>query len=164
MSNDNVFVKWSPDYSVNIQAIDKQHRELLNILNRLFITITRREGDKAIAGMLDVLMEYTKMHFLHEERLMQKAKYADIEAHKLEHRKLIEQLDQLRRKHLLEEKPIYSEMLGFLENWLMDHLIGVDTQYSLALQKAGFSAAWEREASAEFLAMIDKTGRWWKLW
>ena len=164
MSNDNVFVKWSPDYSVNIQTIDKQHRELLNILNRLFITITRREGDKAIAGMLDVLMEYTKMHFLHEERLMQKAKYADIEAHKLEHKKLIEQLDQLRKKHLLEEKSIYSEMLVFMKNWLIDHLTGVDTQYSLALRNAGFSAAWECEACAEFLAMIDKTGRWWKLW
>jgi hemerythrin len=165
MSNDEVFFKWSPDYSVNIKAIDQQHQELVNILNRLFIAVCKREGDQAIAGILDALMSYTQTHFALEERLMQMAKYKDLEAHKVEHKKLIEELDQLCKMHLIEEKTIYFEMLKFLKSWLKEHILGIDTKYSEALQQAGFSiAAWEREANAAFSAVTEKTGRWWKVW
>lgn len=166
MSNmDDVFFKWLPEYSVGIKTIDSQHQELVNILNRLFIAVSKREGDKAIAGILDALMGYTKEHFRLEERLMQQARYKDFDAHKLEHKKLIEQLDQLCKKHMLEDKPIYFEMMNFLKTWLKEHIQGVDTRYSSALQEAGFSvAAWEKEANAEFATMVEKTGRWWKLW
>ncbi len=159
-----MFFKWSPDYSVNIKAIDQQHQELINILNRLFIAVFKREGDKAIAGILDALMSYTQTHFALEERLMQLAKYKDFEAHKVEHKKLIEQLDNLCKMHLLEEKTIYFEMLKFLKTWLKEHIVGVDTKYSTALQQAGFSMdAWEQEANAALSAIAEKTGRWWRM-
>lgn len=165
MPNDEIFFKWSPDYSVNIKTIDDQHRELVNILNRLFIAVSRREGDKAIAGILDALLCYTQTHFALEERLMQQANYRDYEAHKQEHVKLIAQLDQLCKKHLLEEKPIYFEMMSFLKTWLKEHIQGVDRKYSTALQQAGFSvAAWEKEATAEFALMSNAKKQWWELW
>lgn len=164
MPMDEVFFKWSSAYSVNIKTIDDQHQELVNILNRLFIAVSKREGDKAIAGILDALMTYTQTHFALEERLMRQAKYKDFEAHMEEHRKLIGQLDQLCKKHLLEEKAIYFEMLNFLKTWLKEHIQGVDTKYSAALQQAGFSvASWEREATAEF-ALMSKSKKWWEVW
>src|SRR5512141_796604 len=100
-SNDEVFFKWSSDYSVNIKTIDDQHQELVNILNRLFVAVCMREGDKVIAGILDALMDYTKKHFSLEERLMRMAGYKDLEAHMAEHKKLLDQLDQLCKKHLI---------------------------------------------------------------
>jgi hemerythrin len=164
MSNEEVFFKWSSDYSVNIKTIDDQHRELVNILNRLFVAVSKREGEKVIAGILDALMSYTQTHFALEERLMREAKYKDLAAHIEEHRKLIDQLDHLCKKHLVEEKPIYFEMLSFLKTWLKDHIQGVDTKYSAALQQAGFSvAAWEHEASAEF-ALMSNSKKWWEVW
>jgi hemerythrin len=164
-SSDEVFFKWSPDYNVNIKTIDSQHQELVRILNHLFIAVSKREGDKVIAGILDALVDYTRTHFALEERLMQQAKYKDLESHMEEHKKLIGELDRLCKKHLLEEKPIYFEMLAFLKNWLKEHIQGVDKKYSTDLQAAGFAfAAWEKEANAAFAAMIEKTGRWWKVW
>ena len=164
MSNEEVFFKWSSDYSVNIKTIDDQHQELVNILNRLFVAVSKREGDKAIAGILDALMQYTQKHFSLEERLMRQAKYKDLESHMAEHRMLIEQLDQLSKKYLLEEKPIYFEMLSFLKTWLKEHIQGVDRKYSAALQQAGFSvAAWEAEATAEF-AQMSSSKKWWEVW
>jgi hemerythrin len=164
-SDDEVFFKWSPDYSVNIKTIDNQHQELINILNRLFTAVSLREGSKVIASILSALTSYTRTHFALEERLMQQAAYGDIEAHMLEHKMLIEQLEQLCKRHEQEEKPIYFEILRFLKHWLKEHIKGVDTKYSEALHEAGFSlAAWEREAAAEFNVMIEKTGRWWRVW
>ena len=164
MSNEEVFFKWSPEFSVNIKAIDDQHQELVNILNRLFEAVFRREGDKAIAGILDALTSYTQTHFALEERLMRLAKYKDLESHIEEHKKLLDQLDQLAKKHMLEEKPIYFEMLGFLKSWLRGHILGVDMKYSAAFQLAGFSVEeCEREAAAEFAAMSDSK-KWWEVW
>ena len=163
--SEEVFFKWSDDYSVNIPTIDEQHQELVNILNSLFIAVSKREANKVIAGILDSLVEYTQTHFALEERLMQEAKYQDFTHHKQEHIKLIEQLDQLTRKFMVEDKPIYFEMLNFLRNWLKEHILGCDTKYSAALQQAGFStASWERQAKNEFAAMAARKKQWWKPW
>jgi hemerythrin len=165
MSTDKAFFKWSPKYSVNIKIIDDQHRELVNILNRLCNAVTRREGNKAIAVILDSLMSYTQTHFRLEESLMQQAKFSDYEAHKLEHTKLIEQLDLLCTKHLFQETPIYFEMLRFLKTWLNGHLLGEVGKYSAALQQSGFSvSAWEKEISAEFALTSNAKRQWWRFW
>lgn len=164
MSTDEVFFKWSPDYSVNIKTIDNQHKELVNILNRLFIAVSRREGNKVIAAILDALISYTQTHFSLEEGLMRQAKYKDLDTHMAEHKKLIDKLDQLCKKYLVEEQPIYFEMLSFLKTWLKEHIQGVDKKYSAALLQAGFSVkAWELEATAKFAAMTDSK-KWWEIW
>ena len=164
MSSDVIFFKWSSDYSVNIKTIDDQHRELVNILNRLFVAVSKQEGHKAIAGILDALTSYTQTHFALEERLMRQAKYKDIDAHMEEHKKLLERLDRLRNRHMLEEKPIYFEMLSFLKRWLKEHIQGVDRKYSSALQQSDFSvASWECEAAAEF-ALMSESKKWWEVW
>ncbi len=166
MSDNEVFFKWLPEYSVGIDAIDAQHRELVNILNRLFIAVSRLEGDKVIAGILDALTGYTRTHFALEEQLMRLAKYPELAAHQEEHRRLIEKLDTLCRKHLLEDKPIHFEMLAFLKTWLKEHIRGEDSKYSAALQEAGFSVAeWEQEANKTFARMsAGEGGQWWKIW
>jgi hemerythrin len=160
-----VFFKWSSDYSVNIKAIDEQHQELVSILNRLFIALSKREGDKVIAEILDALMSYTQKHFSLEESLLRQAKYKDLDSHINEHKKLVEKLDRLWNKYLVDEKPIYFEMLSFLKTWLKEHIQGEDTKYSAALQQAGFSvAAWEQEATVEFSQMTGTKGSWWQIW
>jgi hemerythrin len=166
MPNNEVFFKWSQEYSVNIKAIDDQHKELVAILNRLFLAVSRQEGDKVIAGILDALTDYTRTHFALEERLMREAKYAELDAHMEEHHRLIEKLDRLCKVHLLEEKPIYFEMLSFLKSWLKEHIQGEDTKYSAALQKAGFSfVSWEQEANQAFARMsANEKNQWWKIW
>lgn len=164
MSDEELFFKWSPEYSVHIKAIDDQHRELVNILNRLFVAVSKREGDTAVAGILDALMSYTQTHFAQEENLMRQANYKDLEAHLEEHRKLIAKLDQLTKKYLLEEKPIYFEMLSFLKTWLREHIQGADMKYSTALRQAGFSMEdWENETEREMAGMSHQRS-WWKLW
>jgi hemerythrin len=164
MSTDEVFFKWSNTYSVNIPTIDEQHQELINILNRLFVSVSKREGNKIIASILDALMDYTQTHFTLEERLMKEADYQDIESHKHEHKRLIDQLDRLCKKYMLEEKPIYFELLSFLRNWLREHILGCDSKYSAALQQGGFSTtSWEKQAKIEFTAMVSRKKPWWRL-
>ncbi len=162
MSDDDiVFFKWTPEYSVDVETIDVQHRDLVGILNRLFIAVWKREGDAAIASILDALMVYVRTHFALEERLLQQAKYEDFDAHKLEHEELLEQLDQMYGKHFLEEKAIHFQMLSFLKTWLKEHIQGGDRKYSAALGQVAFPASlWANEAAAEFARMSEQ----WSFW
>jgi hemerythrin len=139
LQDDEVFFKWSPDYSVGVRAIDEQHQELVRILNRLFVAVSKQEGKKAIDETLDALVSYSKTHFALEEQLMQQANYADLEAHKIEHNKLIEKLILLCQKHTREQEHLYFEILGFVKTWLKGHIVGVDLKYAPAMQKAGLS-------------------------
>lgn len=165
MSDNDVFFKWSKEYSVNIPTIDDQHKELVSILNRLFVAVSKREGAKVIAEILDCLMIYTETHFSLEERLMEEANYQDFEHHKQEHKKLIEELDRLSKKFLIGDKPIYFELLAFLRTWLKAHILGCDAKYSAALQKAQFSTStWERQAQIEFAAVASGKRHWWQVW
>lgn len=165
MSNDKEFFKWSSKYSVNIRPIDIQHRELVSILNRLCNAVTKREGERSIARILDALLDYTQTHFRLEESLMQQAKFDDYEAHRLEHQQMVEQLHQLCTKHLYQETPIYFEMLGFLRTWLKGHLLGEIREYGTILQQGEFPvAAWEEEVSLEYALMPDAKKPWWQLW
>jgi hemerythrin-like metal-binding protein len=140
MSSEEDFFKWSADYSVNVAAIDEQHQELIAILNRLFIAVSKLEGDQAISGTLDSLTSYTEKHFALEESLMQQANYPDLDAHKAEHQRLLAQLDQFCKKQMLEEKHLHFEMLKFLKAWLKDHILRVDRKYYPSMQRAGISS------------------------
>lgn len=163
--SDEFFFNWSDEYSVGIPTIDKQHQELVNMLNRLFIAASGREDAGTAGGILNALMDYTRTHFSLEERLLLAAKYPDVERHKLEHQKMIAKLDELTRRFRLEEEQVYPELLGFLRSWLKEHILDSDMRYSETLRQAGFSTkAWEQDAKAEFDSMVERTGRWFKIW
>ena len=151
MLSDEIFFKWLPGYNIGVNSIDDQHRVLVNTLNRLCVAVSKHEGDKVIAGVFDALISYTRIHFTLEERLMRHAKYNYLDIHIKEHKKLVKQLDQLYKKHLLEDNPIYYELMGFLKSWLIEHIQGMDKQFGVCLHQSGLSIdEWEREAIAEF--------------
>lgn len=140
LSDDEVFFQWSPDYSVDVKAIDEQHQELIGILNQLFVVVSRPEPDAVVIETLDALLNFTKTHFALEEQLMQQANYGDLEAHKAEHRKLIDRLNQFRQKLEHKDEHLYFEILGFVKTWLKGHILDVDRKYTPTMQKAGISS------------------------
>jgi hemerythrin len=152
MTTRKVFLEWQDAYRVNIHHLDEQHKELVNMLNRLFVAAFERKANTVIVDILDELGAYCRMHFALEEHLLQQVGHEDLAAHKAENRKLLEQLDRLSKKHQRDDKPVYFDMLCFLKHWLTDHFRGVDSD---DLIKVGLStAAWEKSANEEFPAMF----------
>jgi hemerythrin-like metal-binding protein len=93
---------------------------------------------KAVVGRtLDGLADYTKSHFVNEERLMRIHAYPAFEPHKAEHDKLIGQVKHLQEEHRAGKTVICMEVMRFLQHWLVDHIAGVDKKYTAHLQAAG---------------------------
>ncbi|MBU0752445.1 MAG: bacteriohemerythrin [Gammaproteobacteria bacterium] len=119
-------IVWGEILSVGIDEIDEDHRKLVNIFNVLNHAVTDAESPDYLAATLEELINCTVWHFSHEERLMLKYRYAEIEEHKAEHRELIASAKELQQAILAADKPLAHEHIEFLERWLTGHILTAD--------------------------------------
>ncbi|MGQ9919130.1 MAG: bacteriohemerythrin, partial [Bryobacteraceae bacterium] len=84
--------------------------------------------------VLNDLMNYTRYHFGYEEKLMERAGYADLSSHKRVHRAMVEQVEKLRKEAESSRTGFSIKLMGFLKNWLTDHIMGTDQKYAPTLK------------------------------
>jgi hemerythrin len=130
-------VDWKDAYSVGIESIDQQHKKLINLINMLQTTVDYSTGEEFERECLAAVVDYTKTHFVYEEGLMSKYGYPDFEAHKAQHQKMIDRVNDLLATY--EERPesTMKDALDFLKQWLIRHINGTDKQYSDFLVSKG---------------------------
>lgn len=154
--------------SVGIAEIDEQHQELVNLLNRLFVSVVQRDKEVVAVQILDALIDYSKTHFVLEEQLMRRTGYdaEEYATHKQAHQDFIDKVGAAAQKNLIEGKSISFEMIQFLKHWLRDHILGADMRYAATAKGAGVAVAdWGVSASAILQAeQASKPKPWWKVW
>ena len=119
-------LEWSELLSVDIDEIDEDHRKLLEIFNLLNHALAERESPDYQAAVLEELISFTSWHFSHEERLMVKHGYRDIDEHKAAHRELIKSAREFQQRTLQPDYSISDDDVVFLERWLTEHILTDD--------------------------------------
>lgn len=130
-------IKWSKDYSVGIASIDEHHKIIIDYINELFAATERGEIEQVISRVLDGLLEYTEVHFVYEEDLFEMFGYQTSSEHHDEHQKFIVRLDRLIKDHKLGKVAIGMEVMDFLKQWLLNHILKSDMAYSQFLIEKG---------------------------
>jgi len=128
-------IVWGHVLSVGVDEIDEDHRKLVNIFNILNHAVTEGESPAYLAAVLEELVNCTAWHFSHEERLMLKYGYEEIEEHKEMHRELIESAKELQQKLLDEGKSVADEEIEVLERWLTGHILTDDMRLGAYLSQ-----------------------------
>jgi hemerythrin len=130
MANQDI-VQWKDTYSVGIKLIDDQHKGLINMTNDLFLSclkgddVARRFFKKVIRGAVD----YIKVHFDTEEKIMRKINYPGYAAHKREHEDFVAEV-LLRVKDFEEGRKFVPNVFArFLKEWVLTHIAMSDKQY-----------------------------------
>jgi len=124
------FVEWKDEYSVGIPSIDDQHKRLLGLINQLQTAVDYQTDDAFTNEALGELVDYTRTHFVYEEKLMQDNGYPDFEAHRKEHEAMVEQVGHFLERYKQDRDATIEEVTGFLKNWLINHINGTDKEYS----------------------------------
>jgi hemerythrin len=119
-------IVWSHILSVEVDEIDEDHRKLVNIFNILNHAVLEGESPAYLAAVLEELINCTAWHFSHEERLMLKYGYREMEEHRAEHRELVQSARELQRTLLQADRPVAEEQIEFLERWLTEHILTAD--------------------------------------
>ncbi len=127
-------MEWSDEYSVGIDEMDKQHRQLFRLLSEFEDAIRSGKEAIVIGPVVDKLFSYTKTHFVKEEKLMRNHSYPDLESHKKAHADMVEQVEDLYQRSLTNGGVMKTELLGFIADWLLVHIIETDKKYSLHIK------------------------------
>ena len=122
------------EYVVNIGSIDAQHQMLFAMGRELYAAMSAGQGKSVLAKILDRLVQYTAMHFAHEERLMQLHKYPDLAAHKAEHDALTKQVLAFQAEFNSGRATMAVQVLQFLKDWLEKHIKGTDMACAACLK------------------------------
>ena len=131
------FVAWKDSYSVGIESIDLQHKKLLHLINQLQTAVDFSTGEQFERDALDELVDYTKTHFKKEEKLMEDNAYADLEAHKVQHKQFIDKVNHFVEQYKTNSDVTMMDTLKFLKEWLINHINGTDKEYGKVLNEKG---------------------------
>ncbi len=139
-------ILWNDSFLTGINRIDEQHKVLVNTLNeanaRLCGIITR----ELLEQITRDLLSYAIYHFETEESLMQEFDYAGLSAadetkHREEHRSFSHQVVSLREGLRDGRLVTREELLSFLNNWLVNHILHTDKRLGTFLTQHGYVAA-----------------------
>ncbi|MBN2752676.1 MAG: bacteriohemerythrin [Rhodospirillaceae bacterium] len=118
------YIQWSSRFELGIPFIDADHKVLVDLLNRMN-DASRSDGDLADIGeTLSALVDYTHYHFAREERAQFAAHYPDIREHRVQHAALANQAKDLFETFRKNSSHVeVGDILDFLSDWLMDHIL-----------------------------------------
>ncbi len=109
--------EWSSRYSVGVEAIDRQHRGLIDAMNILNNHVVAGHNAAIQLSALNKLVELTKRHFAAEEHAMSRVNHAGFEAHKRHHARLLQQVADLHAS-VAGGMPLNDAHMGFFKTWL----------------------------------------------
>ncbi len=120
---------WKDEYSVGVPLFDDQHKRIFGFMNELSEAIEGEAENDTLKRIIYDLIEYTRTHFRYEEANLQFYGFPKCKQHKQEHDKLTSEIINFALR-LFTEPNISSELITFLVEWIKDHILGTDTEYS----------------------------------
>ena len=126
---------WNDSLQLGHEAIDKQHKKLVNIANDVHDSMLAGKSKSVLGSALADLIAYTQSHFRFEEQLFRKYRYPQIAEHVAEHANLASQVLDFKARFDGGRTMLCVELLQFLTNWLSTHIAGSDREFVTYLRK-----------------------------
>ena len=130
-------LEWDPSFATGVERYDNAHKVLFKMVNDLHDAMQQKRSKEAIGQILNGLAEYTVSHFADEERSFSQTNYPEEAQHKQLHKKLVDQVVELMGKFNSGETLLTQDVITFLQDWLINHIKGVDKRYGPHLTKNG---------------------------
>jgi hemerythrin-like metal-binding protein len=129
-------IVWNDALVTGIDKIDEQHQILVNLFNEANTKLTVNNNAEFLEQITRDMLSYALYHFETEEELMQKYNYAEDEiddTHIRQHRgfsaKVVSVRNDIKAGVLISRE----NLLSFLNNWLIDHILSTDKRLAAFL-------------------------------
>jgi hemerythrin len=124
-------VNWSSTYSVGVKTIDDQHKGLLNLVNDMYNHVSgdEKEEKEYFKKIIQEAVDYVKVHFATEEKIMRALKFHGYPEHKKAHDSFILTVVDNIRDYEAGKRVTLSSFTHFLKDWILTHIAIMDKQY-----------------------------------
>lgn len=135
--------KWAKEYILGVPEMDNEHQILIEKMNHLSDVLgisNQKERSAAMKAAFADLVDFTVQHFAHEENFQQSIGYPDFKKHKEIHEILLAKVSKFGPQ--IDDNTVNgSELMDFVNDWLMRHILGNDKQYAHYFKRSGKSAS-----------------------
>ena len=123
------FFEWKDEYNLGISLMDRQHREIVGIIDELYEAMKNGQGEAVLGGLLARMTTYSLQHFTLEEQMMSKYRYPDQAQHELEHQAYRSKTAELMAKHEKSTLALSVATAQYLKTWWVNHIQTTDRKY-----------------------------------
>lgn len=128
------FVDWSTELEVGSPAMDQQHKQLIDIINRYHDALARKAPRGELVAVFEEVADFARYHFRDEENLMAQHGFPGLDRHRIIHRQLVDRVTELLLQLRAGQTGIAEQIQYFLKSWLTAHIKGIDRQYQPFVQ------------------------------
>lgn len=116
-----VLISWKRHYSVGVEAVDHEHRELIDLINRLHEELLAGRSDPAVTAFLGDIFRSISAHFALEERFMHEHRYDQFAEHKQAHEQLLEEIREIMDGYEADPEGASNQLSDRLDAWFTLH-------------------------------------------
>lgn len=118
-------IAWEARFETGCWIVDEQHQRMIDILNGLYRQLGEGRGEESLHKVFSDLSEYAETHFGTEERLLKRYAVAKTLAadHIAQQARYRERVDDYRQHHARGERLIPVQVLSFVSEWWLAHII-----------------------------------------
>ena len=114
-------IQWKPEYSVGIEAVDHEHQELIDLVNRIHDALEAGRPVDEVEEVFGDLFRAISSHFALEEKFMREHGYDQLSEHKAEHEHLLDELRDIMDDYREGRAGPADRLTGVVEAWFADH-------------------------------------------
>lgn len=131
------YINWQDDFSVNVKEIDNQHKGLIEMINALHEAMLANKARDLQLQTVERMLDYAGKHFALEEKYMKQFAYAGYQKHKEKHDQFTAKAQDLQERMNKAGFVLTLEILNFLRDWLRNHILKIDKEYSEHFNRSG---------------------------
>ena len=130
---------WEKSLSVGIPELDKQHKEIIKLINDLYRVVVEGEEEIDVKALILSLNKYTLQHFTLEELLFKKHDYPGYVNHKLAHDTFKKEISRFQERLLknADLETVLRDLLFYLQRWFLQHVKKLDLEYASFFREKG---------------------------
>lgn len=132
-------IVWDPSFSVGVAKLDAQHKKIIDIINLLRSKPDVDVRSETVSELLTRLTSYASDHFATEEQLLVEHGYPEAATHRLAHKAYRRKVVALCKDTMDHNASVPEELLRFLGEWWVNHILGDDMKYRSFLMDRGLS-------------------------
>ncbi len=129
-----VLLQWKDEYATGIDEVDEEHRDLIDVINRLHELLLAEDARMTVPAFFARLLEGVSAHFALEERIMGESRYAELAAHREDHERLLEEIRDLMEAFGHAEEVDSVDLAMRLEPWFRHHFATHDLRLHSTLK------------------------------
>jgi hemerythrin len=133
MTEDLAPIVWSPDFSVGVREFDRQHRQIIDVINRMLASRETAPHSEPVSEALDQLSTFANEHFKDEEAFLTARNYSALEEQRTSHRHFRRRTVELCQMAIGQSPSTPVQLLAFVRGWWLRHILEADHRYAQEL-------------------------------